>query len=358
MLNRFRELSRFVADEARAGDSGLAISSQTIRAFQEMVEMYEASTHDWVSQADPVNVDRYMNRLEFVHDFARTIYMIRAINRLILLKGDATWIPQFLLKKINVVEAGCGSGFLAGVVLALSERTTLQAFDYHATSLEVTQMWLQFLGVLERAKLVQRDLLKTVCGDVSVDILVAEHISLGLADEHCTAIPRNFDVDPQFVVPYGVVPCINFNLYVPDAPTLTGRPLILADKQDVSDFYVTGDVMVPANFTLPVSVGNDIAWGAPLRKHRPLFQKADPVHLNLPFPHNHLTRVRNLFIGDEDTVVALQNASHNPELTRCTIKYPLGMGRCTNIEASSNNPKIPLKRLRKMPGGNMTVLDY
>lgn len=332
MFKKFQALSRFVADESRPEDRGLRISLATLRAYEQMIDVYEGAIDPWLRSAPAQDVSDHMDVYVFVKDYIRTIYMIRAMNRLIL-EVQAGRIGGSVFGTVNVVEAGCGSGFLAGVALALSNRVSVQALDYHPVAVDVTKVWLTALGKERQSQVIQRDLLKP-CFDIRADVLVAEHLALGLKGERCVQIPRNFDVDPFFAVPYAVVPCIHWESVLPGAGLAKGQPIILADREGFHQFLVTGEIDVPATSRLPVNVGTSILWGCNHEDWDSLHQKLTIPYVHVPGRINHLCQLHSLSPGDSRKIVVLANQSQKAQKVRYTLSYPVGEGFGTKPQCS------------------------
>jgi hypothetical protein len=339
MLSRFRELCKFVADESRAGDEGLKISCDTRVAYQEMLDLYERALTPWLVNASAEEVSAHFDVYQFVQDYMRTIYMIRAMNRLILLKQNER-LCGGRIRNVKVVEAGCGSGFLTGVALALSDRVSVQAFDYHPVAVATTSIWVAALGKQRKAQVVQRNLLRP-CFDVETDILIAEHLALGLKGEHCIQIPRNFNVDPLFAVPYAVIPAIHWESAWPGAGVVKGGPIILADRKGRDQFLVRGDLALPPRTHIPVNVGTDVLWGCRYEGYGSLHQRLDPQYVYWPGMVNYLLKVHTL-INHEDrtTALALKNDGDEWATTDYQLAYPVGQGFNTQADLRAIGDKV------------------
>lgn len=339
MLQRFRQLSRFVADEAHPDNQGLRISPQVQGAFQEMLRIYEGVMLPWLSNAPQAEVVSHMDTYEFVQDYIRTIYMIRAMNRLILHKQSER-LCGGRFRKVKVTEAGCGSGFLTGVALALSDRVSVQAFDYHPTAIKATKMWVAALGKERQAQVTQRDLLKP-CFDVETDILVAEHLALGLKGEHCVQIPRNFKVDPLFTVPYAVIPAIHWDSAWNNAGVVKGHPIIIADQKGREYFDVRGKLPLAPKLQLPINVGADVLWGCRYDEYASLHQKLDPKYEFWPGMINYLLKVHSLIDpADRSQAIGVKNHSNAWREAEYQLSYPVGRGFDTPVSFMASGEGI------------------
>ena len=316
MFNKFRELARFVADETRDNDKGTNISGKTEEAYKSMLEIYG-------SQNRLLNMP-FNTPETCIHDIPRTVLMIRAMHRALNEK-----IRQGK-KDPLLVEAGCGSGFLVGAALALSDSVNVTAYDDAGEYVKVTKNFLEDMGVSSRATVETRDLLEDP-DPRPVDILVAEHLRPGYIDEPCIQIPRSFNVNPHFVIPYAIEPGVYFRHMANKFQM--GNTIVLGDKNGPVDFNVQAEVILPPYSKVPIFICSDIHWVSPFLGFPPLSQSAES-YPELPYFHrdfrkttqNHLLQLHlagsvlnRLGFGFDHS--HWRNYVHAP----FEITYPLGL---------------------------------
>lgn len=343
MNERFRDLARFVADESRDGNQGCQISRDAALAYQEMLAIY-----DGIMAEEFISHDSFERRMDgvrnFIGDIPRTVLMIRAMARAIRAKGEGA--------EVNFVEAGSGSGLLCGVAAALDDKVHVSGIDAVELKVEATRALLKRLEVDEKRWEVRRaDILKEP-HEGRVDVLVAEHISRGLKTEHATKIPRAFDVDPNFVVPYAVTPVVMWGdriSYDPERKSRVGFPLssvcdfgkeiVLANHGDSEVFLVEGTTVLRPGLT-PVLVGSDIRWASPLLPGKSLYQSNKrEVSFDVDgVTHNHLIGPALLSAGfcmDMERIKGnpykervkfwgIDNLAWRCQPTRFAVSYPIG----------------------------------
>lgn len=287
--SRFEDLALFVANENRPHDQGLEIHPGTEAAYLEMlVNIYDPLTHDCYEGDKRGRLNSVRN---FVTDIPRTVYMMRAMFRAIQV------LEQEKTGPIVVSEAGCGSGFLAAAALALSPRTVVKGFDQEQERVEVSKHFAEALGYGNRTVFEQCDL--THSGKpLQTDVLIAEHLTRGLQMEKAAQIPRRFEVNPDFVIPYSARPAtmwgIKLNIWEGfdgEQPTVLferprhgvevdyGKEVVLGDPSHPDYFEVRGVRAIPLGFT-PVLVANDIGWASPRFKGASLYQSIETYRPN------------------------------------------------------------------------------
>ncbi len=346
--SNFQDLARQVASEQSPEDSGLCISSETQDAYTQMLQCYDAAV------ALLYGMDR-RGRLEevrhYIEDVPRTIIMIRAMARAICERAAASGA-------IRVVEAGCGTGFLSSVAAALEPRVRVMAFDHHQIKRDAALSFAEYLGFQDRVQVQVRDLLSNpFCGET--DVLISEHLSLGLQAEPATAITRSFShVDKNFVIPYGVVPVVVFgwdlhvrrdsngcvsHTFVPSSDEdirlcKSSREIVLGDPSCPAEFAVQGSAWIHPGCT-PFLVRNDIRWGSPHLGDAPLFQVMNDSFLKQFFTRpeweNHLMgfSLLNAHV-DPETVsnidspfeyLGIENPTDDMIQARFEVRYPIGI---------------------------------
>jgi SAM-dependent methyltransferase len=319
MWERFQQLSRFVASEEDAGDAGTLLSLSTIMAYHQLVDLYDRAIEPWIAVADDASRANFLPIRGYIEDYHRTIYMIRAMCRSITAHEQSR-----LSGPIRVVEAGCGSGFLAAVALALSKRVVGEAYDALPVMIDATTQLLGSLGQLERTRVVVRDLIRDgVPG--RVDTLVAEHLVPGLFEEPCIQIPRAVeDIDPVHVIPFAVLPAVFLYAGGEHTQVDRGKRVVLADKNGLDHFTVHGQLPIQGKRLVSINVGNDI-WWAENSKYQPLYQSSTVRERGVEYPHNHLLGFVPLRPHkDSDDRYALGNSAHECRQVYYTVDYPLG----------------------------------
>lgn len=344
MNERFRDLARFVADESRAGDSGCRISRETTAAYQEMLQIYDGIMDDEFAN-DP-NFERRMASVRgFIGDIPRTVLMIRAMARATRAHGENC-------DPIHVVEAGCGSGLLCGVAVVLDEKVRAIGIDAVGLKVEATRALLKRLDVEEGRWQVRDANILREPNEGRVDVLVAEHISRGLQTESATAIPRAFDVDPNFVVPYAVTPVVMWGGRTTHVPNdghkivfpsgqmgVFGKEIVLADRTDSNMFFVEGSAVLRLGRT-PILVASDIRWASPLFEGKPLYQSSrEDASFEIDgVTHNHLMgaallragfcmdaeRIKRNSYGEKMEYWGIDNPTSRNQVTRFGVSYPIG----------------------------------
>lgn len=315
MRAEFEQAVRQIADEDLARDRGLTISTDTRAAYQRLLALYYQSVGPVldVLTLNEQSVARYC--ISFIEDATRTILMIRAINRAIIARR------RFGITNLHLVEAGVGSGLLLSAALALDVELKVDGYEWMSANQRVALALLADLRYSTRARLHQIDLLRNP-PVVKPHILVAEHINQGLTGEHATKIPRLFDIDPQYVVPYAVVPGVYWN---GAQRTDRGDRVILADRFSPDQFVVTGHLNLPPLSFQPVAVCCDVEWGAPNLGTASLLQRSSNC-LKQPGWENHLIQAQWLYTdrANRDDIVALKNHSAQPQTVAYKVSYPIG----------------------------------
>lgn len=339
MRVNFEQLIAQVADESHSQDQGVHISPQTREAYQKLLALYYAIVTP-VLNTFPAN-DRAVSRycMHFIDDATRTILMIRAINRAILARRKNN------VHDLVVVEAGVGAGLLIGAALALDPQLSVIGYEHMPSNYFITRVLIDQLRYSDRTKIQRLNMLKTP-PDVKPDVLIAEHIDPGLVAEHATQIPRLFAIDPHYVVPYAVTPCVYWN----NQHTVhAGEPIILADKHGSEQFLVKGTIQLPPFGTEMVAVCCDIAWGSPHLPGSALTQKCTgPQSSTNDWWENHLLRARwlpkkELYKGD---IISLHNRTPWSVQTHYTVSYPIGvfaLPEPTCPQVTVSNPHISVR---------------
>ncbi|MBP7057564.1 hypothetical protein KBB08_03695 [Candidatus Gracilibacteria bacterium] len=326
MWARFQQLSRFVAAEVDAGDAGTLLSRSTITAYHELVVLYDRAVEPWAGKADQKVLAQFRPIREYIEDYHRTIYMMRGMCRSITAHGESR-----ASSAIRVVEAGCGSGFLAAVALALSDRVVVEAYDASPVMIDATKQLLRSLGQAKRSTVLTRDLIHDRING-RVDTLVAEHLVPGLFEEPCIQIPRAIaDIDPVHVIPFAVLPAVFLYAGGEHTQLDRGKRIVLADKNGLEHFTVHGQLRIPGRRRVCVNVGNDI-WWAENSRYKPLYQPSTCREGCDLYPHNHLLGFVPLRPHkDSDDRYALYNPADQSQQVYYTVDYPLG-GQYNNNE--------------------------
>ncbi len=319
MWEQFQQLAQFVASEEDSGDAGTSLSFSTIEAYHELVYLYDRAVQPWTAVADKDALAKFLPIRRYIDDYHRTIYMMRAMCRSITAHEESR-----LSGPIRVVEAGCGSGFLAAVALALSERVVGEAYDALPVMIDATTQLLGSLGQLGRTRVMVRDLIRDgVPG--RVDTLVAEHLVPGLFEEPCIQIPRAVeDIDPVHMIPFAVLPSVFLYAGGEHIQLDRGRRIVLADKNGLEHFTVHGQLPIHGKRVVCINVGNDI-WWAENSRYQPLYQPSTGREGNIEYPHNHLLGFVPLrpHKNSKDRY-ALCNPARECRQVYYTVDYPLG----------------------------------
>ncbi len=315
MRSEFEQLVRQITDETLARDSGLHISSETMVAYHQLLALYDRTIDPALKALS--TKDRFATQycISFITDCMRTILMLRACNRAILARRKSG------AKNIHVVEAGMGSGLLLAAVMAMDEGVTCTGYDKMSGNHAVTAKLLNELRYAERARLYRIDLLK-LNHRPKTDVLIAEHINQGLTAEHATRIPRLFDIEPDYVIPYAVTPSVYWNGI---KRTDRGNQVVLADRFASNSFEVKGTLKLPPLAVQPVATSCDIEWGSPKLGGASLLQLSSNC-LKKSGWENHL--VQALWLPQQslngDSICAIQNTSTKPQIASYAIAYPIG----------------------------------
>lgn len=316
MPQEFELLVKRIADETLVGDHGLAISSETERAYDRLLTIYH-HTVDPVLKA-MTSKDRYAAQycIAFIEDCRRTILMMRALNRAILARrrgvhGD-----------LHVVEAGMGSGLLLAASLALDPGVQCDGYDKVQGNQLVTSALLKKIRYETRVNLHHADLLQ-LGHRPKPHVLVAEHINQGLTGEHATKIPRGFEIDPQYVIPYAVIPGVYWNgINRIDK----GEKIVLADTSATDQFVVKGELRLPPLAVQPVAVCCDVEWGASTLGSSSLLQSSQCRFMGADW-YDHLLQAKWLpeeSLTDEN-ILAIKNTSFRAQTAQYQVQYPIGV---------------------------------
>jgi hypothetical protein len=315
MRTEFEQVVRQIVDESLDRDSGLNISPETMQAYQKLLAIYDNAIDPALKALS--SKDRFATQycMSFITDCMRTIVMLRASNRAILARRRSG------AKDVHVIEAGMGSGLLLAAVMALDANVTCTGYDKMPGNHAVTARLLAELRYSERAKLHRLDLLELTYRP-KADVLIAEHINQGLTAEHATKIPRLFDVDPHYVIPYAVTPSVYWNGI---RRTDRGNQIVLADRSATEYFVVKGTLKLPPLAVQPIATSCDIEWGSPQLGSSSLLQRSSNCLKGSGW-ENHL--IQALWLPQHslngDSICAIQNTSAIPQVASYDIAYPIG----------------------------------
>lgn len=325
MRTEFEQLVRQITDESLDRDSGLTISPETMHAYHKLLALYDQAIDPALKAL--CSKDRFATQycISFITDCMRTILMLRAINRAIIARRLSG------AKDVHVIEAGMGSGLLLAATLALDPGVTCTGYDKMLGNYAVTTKLLTALKYSTRAQLHRLNLLHLACYP-KADVLIAEHINQGLTAEYATRIPRLFDIDPKYVIPYAVTPGVYWNGI---KRTDRGRRVVLADRLASEYFKVKGTLKLPPLAVQPVATCCDIEWGSPQLGRSSLLQLSSN-NIKSDGWENHL--VQALWLPQHslngDSICAIQNTSTNPQIASYDISYPIGT-------FADKNPVLP-----------------
>lgn len=334
--------------QGKPGASANAISPTTLRLHNQLVDRYRTLLdHRKGVIFRPIPPEAvYMIR--YLRDAARTILMMRALSRLIEIQKKSHEGP------IRVVEAGCGLGFLAVVAALLDRRVEVIAFEREKKLVDLTRKNVGLLGLSDRIQVEQRDLLRQPF-DEGADVVIAEHLSRGLLQEHAAKLPRSIqNVDPRWFVPYSVRPTVingirilqmvqpfqdadggnrfGIVLQPPSDPSQVqmcyGEEVVLADPHVVDEFHVRGP-MTLASGVNPVMVANDIRWMAPefdlKNEFVDGFRPGDSIE-SLRLENRHLLGPAVLTLEDRnDYFHCFYNPNSDPVPATIEVRYPFGL---------------------------------
>ena len=211
----FSELAHKICEET-PNDKGCVISETTRALYDKLLKCFLDTASFYESFEDGKHQE-----IQCIRDGARTIIMMRAIARLIQhIKAEKEG-------RIDVIEAGSGSGFLAAVAAVLDPAVRVTAYDVRKKVIECSKIRINRLGLSDRVDVEERDLLKSPVSEPA-DCVIAEHISPGLLVEPTAAIPRSFkNVNPDRFIPYAVDPYLLLGMELRnmgDGGIVTDRP--------------------------------------------------------------------------------------------------------------------------------------
>lgn len=341
MRSRFERLAKFIGE----GD-GLEISPEDVSAYNEMLGIYDETVLP--SFKKEIKKPHLLGGVRnYIADVPRTIYMIRAILR-------AVRIQEENREKVKIIEAGCGSGFLASVSAALSEKARVIAFDCMEEKIKASRHFAASLGYDgKKVWVLPRDLLSKEPIPVDPDILIAEHLTRGLLMEHAARISRNFNIDPNFVIPYSVHPfatTANFaqdyegeevNVLLGQKPNrVYGKEVVLGNKAQKDEFHVEGLLAIQKGKS-HIMVGNNISWTSPHLSGDPLKQDWQASTQATDTWWNHLLGPVSLESECFDNMLyGLNNESGRIQLAEIQISYPFGIYTKENLMGTLPKPSI------------------
>lgn len=315
MRAEFEVLVKEIADESCERDAGMNISSGTMLAYNRLLDSYDLAVGRVLKAMKPKDRADAQYCMNFIYDTRRTILMIRAINRAILARRKSVG------GELKVIEAGMGSGLLLAATLALDAGTQCDGYDRVYGNQLVTAALIEALKYDTRATLHRTDLLR-LSEKPKPHVLIAEHINQGLTGEHATRIPRMFDIDPDYVIPYAVIPGVYWNSM---KRTDKGAKIILADQKDTDQFQVSGRLKLPPLGLQPVATCCDIEWGSPRLGSTSLLQPSSN-RLKGNGWDDHLIHALWLpakVLGGDD-ILCIRNGSILPQSVAYQVTYPIG----------------------------------
>lgn len=315
MRAEFEVLVKEIADESCERDAGMNISSGTMLAYNRLLDSYDRTVDPVLKAMKPKDRADAQYCMNFIYDSRRTILMIRAINRAILARRKSVG------GELKVIEAGMGSGLLLAATLALDAGTQCDGYDRVYGNQLVTAALIEALKYETRVTLHQANLMQ-LSEQPKPHILIAEHINQGLTAEHATKIPRVFDIDPDYVIPYAVIPGVYWNGI---KRTDRGAKIVLADRNDSDQFYVAGTLKLPPLSMQPVATCCDVEWGAPKFGYASLLQPSSN-RLKGGGWDDHLLHALWLpakVLGGDD-VLCIRNNSLLPQTVSYQVAYAIG----------------------------------
>lgn len=315
MRREFEKLVKEIADETVDRDAGMNISSETMLAYEKLLTLYDRTVDPVLKAMSSKDRSVAQYCIAFIEDSRRTILMIRALNRAIVSRRKS------IDGEIHVIEAGMGSGLILGAALALDSGVRCDGYDRMNGNQQVTEELIRKLRYETRVKLHRADLLRLEHRP-KPHVLVAEHINQGLTGEHATRIPRMFDIDPNYVIPYAVIPGVYWNGI---KRTDRGSKVVLADRTASDQFFVNGRLKLPPLSMQPIAVSCDIEWGSPKLAAASLLQQSSN-RLKGNGWDDHLIHALWLpakVLGGDD-VVCIRNKSVLPQLAEYQVSYPIG----------------------------------
>ncbi len=273
-----------LAADIRGGSLEKIISAKTLKLYKEAVAFYFRQAID--SDVLPEDEDPALSMIRTIEDAPRTIYMLRALYAAILEKkrGGQTQTP--------VLEAGCGSGFLAVLARLLDTDTRVTAVDIQEPCIEVTRAFAKTLGVSIE---VLRGDIKKMHLDGSRAVIISEHLSSGAQEEHTDLVRFIEGVDPRYVIPFGIQPVVimsDGDLTV----GIEGASIALGDRNASPLFRVARTVTLHGGLH-PLGTAINIRWSGPqpaLQQHWTEFWEGS-TSSNLY--HHHLLAPRDLAVS-------------------------------------------------------------
>ncbi len=283
---------------------------------------YRAFARGVLLTQSPADQARWDTVAEFIDDDVRTILIARSIRRAVesLLSNGR--------EELHVIEAGFGTGFLAAVALATDSKVKLIGYDLQEAKVSVAQEVCGQLGFESsrfsfNRKVISPDLPAQEHADV---LVVAEHISAGLMHELTTDIPRSIIVDPKLCIPYAVHPQL-FVSIPGGASVLSGEEIVLGSTQSGDHVRIAGNIMLPPNHRVPLSVANGVTWSGLSLPGLPAVQQRDTRQSRVDGKRNHLLRSTCLHASVDKTINAfwwIANDSAAAVEVSVNVEYPVG----------------------------------
>lgn len=321
-FTRFGDVAANLGKENDTFGKGSIVLPPAILSYREAWGRYRALARDVLGTVTPTERAQWDVVAEFIDDDVRTILIARSIRRLIdslLAKGS---------QEIQVVEAGFGTGFLAAVALATSDKVTVVGYDLQSAKVSVAQQVCTDLGFDHKRFLFEKKAIEGNIAMRSPDMLVvAEHISAGLMHELSTDIPRKFDgVVPTACIPYAVHP----QLFVTGnqfATVISGEEIVLADRDASDAVHIHGRLQLPAGYCGALKVANGVTWSGVSVPGMPPVQQSDTRRVRVEGPRNHLLRSTCLHATCDREVNSfwyVRNSCDHPQEVEIMITYPVG----------------------------------
>lgn len=332
---RFSDVARLIGSENNQFGKGSIVLPAAIIAYREAWQTYRAFARSVLLTQTEADQARWDTVAEFIDDDVRTILIARGIRRAIeSLLSDGR-------NDLQVIEAGFGTGFLAAVALATDSKVRLIGYDLQEAKVSVAQEICSQLGFdPSRFSFHQKVISPDEPSQEQADVLVvAEHISAGLMHELTTDIPRSIIVDPKLCIPYAVHPQL-FVSIPGGATVLSGEEIVLGSTQSGDHVMIAGNIMLPPNHRVPLSVANGVTWSGISLPGLPAIQQKDTRQSRIDGKRNHLLRTTCLHASTDKTTNSfwwIANNSNAAVEVSVSVEYPVGF-----LANQKGEPKVTL----------------
>lgn len=338
---RFTEIAQLIGVEDAQFGKGPVVLPRAILAYRDAWHRYRALAKNLLEEHSVVDRERWQNVAEFIEDDVRTILIARSIRRAIegLLKSN----PE----RVEMVEAGFGTGFLAALALAMHPKVHLTGYDKQGAKVAVAQAVCTTLGLGEnRFQFVQQEITPGLAASLHPGaLMVAEHVSAGLMHELTTVIPRSFQIDRRWCIPYAVHPQLVLR-FGEGGIHGTGNEIVLADRASPDEVTITVSVTLPPGGHSTLHVANGITWSGAHDASLPDICQRDIRAVRVDGFRNHLLRSTALHAvtdASQNRFWHIRNQAGTEASGILTVSYPVGFlvtHQAAPLVTVSGNPAI------------------